>query len=207
MDKKSNDIVWQKMKVNKVDYEQLNGHKSCVLWFTGLSGSGKSTIATELSKVLMARKVHSIVLDGDNLRHGLTKDLGFSQKDRRENIRRIGEVAKLFQQAGFIVMTATISPYLDLRMMIRNLFEEGEFIEIYVKCSIEECVRRDPKGLYKKAKAGQISNFTGISDAYEEPVIPELTIETDKRSIQDSVEQIIGYLESLGFLGQVDSEK
>jgi len=194
MNNKPVNIVWQPTKVSKEDRRRLNGHGSCVLWFTGLSGSGKSTLATEVEKELFQRGVRTYVLDGDNIRHGLNRDLGFGKDDRKENIRRIGEVAKLFVDAGIVTLTAFISPYREDRDMVRALFEPGEFIEIYVKCSLEECERRDPKGLYQKARRGEIRDFTGISAPYEEPVRPELVVETDRETVENSVQKILSHL-------------
>ena len=200
MNNKSANIVWQPTKVSKEDRRRLNGHGSCVLWFTGLSGSGKSTLATEVEKELYQRGVRTYVLDGDNIRHGLNRDLGFGKDDRKENIRRIGEVAKLFVDAGIVTLTAFISPYREDRDMVRALFGQGEFIEIYVKCSIEECERRDPKGLYKKARRGEIRDFTGISAPYEEPVNPELVVETERETVEESVGRVLAFLSSKGLL-------
>ncbi len=192
---KSKNIVWHHATIVKEDRERLFGHKGVVLWFTGLSGSGKSTLANEVEAQLFERGCHTYILDGDNIRHGLNKDLGFSPKDREENIRRIGEVAHLFAQAGVIVMTAFISPYKADRDMARKLSKEGEFIEIYCRCSLEECERRDTKGLYKKARAGQIPEFTGISAPYEAPDNPELIIDTDAEALAESAAKVIAYLE------------
>lgn len=200
MHTKATHIVWHTSKVTKEDRQKLNRHRSCVLWFTGLSGAGKSTLAVELEKVLFDRQIRTYVLDGDNIRHGLNKNLGFSPEDRKENIRRIGEVAKLFVDAGMFVLTAFISPYREDRDMVRSMFQDGEFIEIYVKCSIEECEKRDPKGLYQKAKRGEIKEFTGISAPYEAPEACEVTIETDQYSVEKSVEILMNYLESHGYL-------
>jgi len=200
MNNKSANIVWQPTKVSKEDRRRLNGHGSCVLWFTGLSGSGKSTLATEVEKELYQRGVRTYVLDGDNIRHGLNRDLGFGKDDRKENIRRIGEVAKLFVDAGIVTLSAFISPYKEDRDMVRALFGQGEFIEIYVKCSIEECERRDPKGLYKKARRGEIRDFTGISAPYEEPVNPELVVETERETVEESVGRVLAFLSSKGLL-------
>lgn len=163
-----------------------------------MSGSGKSTIAIELERELYQRKMRTFILDGDNIRHGLNSNLGFSREDRTENIRRIGEVSRLFVEAGIIVLTACISPYREDRERVRSLFKPGEFIEVYVKCSLEECERRDPKGLYKKARAGSIQHFTGLSDPYEAPQNPEIIIESDKQSVREAVYQIIGYLSKSG---------
>lgn len=191
---KSPNIVWHYNQITREDRYRLNRHRSCVLWFTGLSGAGKSTLSTAVEKELFKSGIRSYVLDGDNVRHGLNNNLGFSPEDRKENIRRIGEVSKLFVDAGLFALSAFISPYREDREMVRSRFAEGEFIEIYVKCSLEECEKRDPKGLYKKARNGEISNFTGISAPYEEPEQAELVIETDKQSIEQSVSQVMNYL-------------
>lgn len=193
-------IFWNNFARTKRDRNNLNDHKSCVLWLTGLSSSGKSTLANELDKHLHSQNLRSYVLDGDNVRHGLNKDLGFSPEDRKENIRRIGEVARLFVDAGLFTITAFISPYLEDRNMVRSMFPLGEFIEVYVKCSVEECERRDPKGLYKMARTNQIKEFTGVSAPYEISESPELTIETDKQSIETSVLQLVDYLKTHGYL-------
>ncbi|MBW5470138.1 adenylyl-sulfate kinase [Brevibacillus formosus] len=188
-------IVWHPTTVTKQDRQKRAGHKSCVLWFTGLSGAGKSTLANAVEHELHQRGLASYVLDGDNIRHGLNRGLGFGAEDRRENIRRIGEVAKLFVDAGVITLTAFISPYREDRELARNLVEAGEFIEVYVKCSLEECERRDVKGLYEKARSGEIGQFTGISAPYEEPVQAELVIESDKQTIEEAVQIVLTYLE------------
>lgn len=197
---KSSAVFWHTNQVSHEDRHQLKGHSSCVLWFTGLSASGKSTLANELDKILYEQKVHSYVLDGDNVRHGLNKDLGFSPQDRKENIRRIGEVAKLFIDSGTIVLTAFISPYREDRDMVRNLIGSTEFIEIYVKCSIEECERRDPKGLYKKARNFEIKEFTGVSAPYEEAIKPEITVDTENNSIKECITEILQYLNNHKFI-------
>lgn len=190
----SKDIVWHSATVQKADRRRLNQQKGCVIWLTGLSGSGKSTLANALEKRLYEMGLHTYLLDGDNIRHGLNRDLGFSAEDRVENIRRIAEVAKLFVDAGLITITAFISPFVKERELARSRVEAGEFIEIYVKCALEECEKRDPKGLYEKARNGIIPNFTGISSPYEEPNHPELTVETDQISVDEGVEQILDYL-------------
>ncbi|WP_099362831.1 adenylyl-sulfate kinase [Fredinandcohnia onubensis] len=187
-------IIWHQSTITKNERQQKNQHKSCVIWFTGLSGSGKSSLANALDKELFSLNVQSYVLDGDNIRHGLNAGLGFSKEDRKENIRRIGEVSKLFVDSGQIVSTAFISPFREDRDQVRALFPDGEFIEVYVKCPISICENRDPKGLYQKARNGEISEFTGISSPYEEPNHPELIIETDKLAISQSVGTIINYL-------------
>ncbi|MGN7469775.1 adenylyl-sulfate kinase [Brevibacillus sp. SAFN-007a] len=193
-------IVWHPTTVTKEDRQRRAGHRSCVLWFTGLSGAGKSTLANAVEQELNRRGLASYVLDGDNIRHGLNKGLGFGEEDRKENIRRIGEVAKLFVDAGVIVLTAFISPYRSDRELARSLVEAGEFIEVYVKCPLEECERRDVKGLYEKARRGEIGQFTGISAPYEEPIQPELVIESSRQTIEDSVAAVLAYLEQAGIL-------
>ncbi|MBD3107948.1 adenylyl-sulfate kinase [Bacillus sp. AGMB 02131] len=191
---KSSNITWHEAAITKEDRHRHNGHGSCVLWFTGLSGSGKSTIANAFSSHLFQEGISEYVLDGDNIRHGLNKDLGFSDEDRSENIRRIGEVAKLFVDSGAIVTTAFISPFRSDRQLVRDLFAEGEFIEVYVHCPIEECERRDPKQLYAKARRGEIKDFTGIDSPYEEPLAPEITIRSDLASVEEAVNIIKQYL-------------
>ena len=193
-------IIWHHTAVTKDDRRKLNHHKSAVLWFTGLSGAGKSTIANAVEKCLYEKGLRTYLLDGDNIRHGINQDLGFSPGDRKENIRRIGEISKLFVDAGMIVITAFISPFREDRKMARSLLEGEEFIEVYIKCSLDECKKRDPKGLYKKAKAGEIPGFTGISSPYEEPNKPEIIIESDKQSITESVDQVINYLVKKGYI-------
>lgn len=193
-------IVWHATTVSKQDRQKRAGHKSCVLWFTGLSGAGKSTLANAVDYELHQRGLASYVLDGDNIRHGLNRGLGFGPEDRKENIRRIGEVAKLFVDAGVITLTAFISPYREDRELARGLVEEGEFVEVYVKCPLAECERRDPKGLYQKARSGEIGQFTGISSPYEEPVAPELVIDSAELSVEESVGTILSYLEEKGIL-------
>lgn len=187
-------IIWHPTVITKEARRRLHGHKSAVLWFTGLSGSGKSTLANAVESRLYEKGLCTYLLDGDNIRHGINKDLGFSEAERKENIRRIGEVAKLFVDAGNIVLTAFISPYAADRELARSLVEDDEFIEIYVKCPLAECEKRDPKGLYKKARAHEIAAFTGITAPYEEPAAPNMIIETDKQAIQDAVERIVCYL-------------
>ena len=193
-------LTWHAHTVSSEEREEKFGNKGCTIWLTGLSGSGKSTIANEIDYQLYQRGIRSYVLDGDNIRMGLNKGLGFSPEDRTENIRRIGEVAKLFTQAGIINVTAFISPYREDRNQARAAQGEGDFIEVYVACALEECEKRDPKGLYQKARAGQIPEFTGISAPYEEPENPELVVRTDESSVQESVNQILGYLEQRGIL-------
>jgi adenylylsulfate kinase len=192
---KHSHIIWHQAFVTKQDRQRLNKHKSCTLWFTGLSGSGKSTLANTVDKKLFERGIRSYVMDGDNIRHGLNKDLSFSNEDRKENIRRIGEVAKLFVDSGQIVLTAFISPFCEDREMVKNLFSNGEFFEIYVKCPLNVCEFRDPKGLYSKARKGEIQDFTGISSPYEEPENPDLLIETNLLTIEESAEKLISFLQ------------
>ncbi len=197
---KATNITWHDGAIKKEDRERLLGQKGTVVWFTGLSGSGKSTLAHEVEDKLFERGHLSIVLDGDNIRHGLNKNLGFSPEDRQENIRRIGEVAKLFADAGVIAMTAFISPYRADRDKARSLLGKGEFVEIFVQIPLDVAEERDPKGLYKKARAGEIKEFTGISAPYEEPLYPELTIDTSKLNLEQSAEKVISYLEEQGIV-------
>jgi len=197
---KSEHITWHHATVTKEDRERLTGQKGLTLWFTGLSGSGKSTLANEIQKRLFQRGYLTYVLDGDNIRHGLNKDLGFSPEDRNENIRRIGEIASLFREAGVINLTAFISPYRADRKRARDLSRDGQFIEVFCRCSLEVCEQRDPKGIYPKARAGVIPEFTGISAPYEEPENPELILETDKETVEESVQKIIGFLEERGII-------
>ena len=197
---KAKNIVWHDTTVSKSERESINGHKGGTVWLTGLSGSGKSTLANLLEKALWERGVRSYVLDGDNVRHGLNKDLGFSPADRTENIRRIGEVAALFTEAGVLNVTAFISPYREDRDLVRKMMKDGDFIEIFVECDLDECERRDPKGLYKKARAGEIPEFTGISAPYEAPNKPELTVDTGKQSEEETLALVIDYLESNSYI-------
>lgn len=187
-------ITWHHSTVTKKDRHHLNSHKSCVLWFTGLSGSGKSTLANAVDHALFKQRYMSYVLDGDNIRHGLNSDLSFKIEDRKENIRRIGEVAKLFVDSGQIVSSAFISPFREDRELVRNMFASEEFFEIFLNCPIQVCENRDPKGLYKKARKGEISDFTGITSPYEIPNHPEIIIDTNKITIEESVEKILSYL-------------
>lgn len=197
---KATNLTWHHAAVAKADRRVKNGHGSCVLWFTGLSGSGKSSIANTVSKELHQRGVREYVLDGDNIRHGLNRDLGFSDEDRTENIRRIGEVAKLFVDSGAIVTSAFISPFRQDRDHVRALFEKGEFIEVFVDCPLEECERRDPKKLYEKARRGEIRDFTGIDSPYEAPEQPEITISSDSLSVEEAVGEVLGYLKGEGMI-------
>ena len=191
---KSTNIIYHHATVTRERRNQLNKHKSVVLWFTGLSGSGKSTMSHALEERLFNKGCRTFVLDGDNVRHGLNSNLDFSHKDRTENIRRIGEVSKLMMEAGFIIMTAFISPYREDRIAVRNLIPNGDFIEIYCKASLETCEARDVKGLYKRARAGKIKNYTGISSPYEVPENADLIIDTEQETIEDSVSIIISFL-------------
>jgi adenylylsulfate kinase len=195
-----NFIIPHKGVITKEDRQTLNGHRSTIIWFTGLSGSGKSTLATKLEEMLFEKGVKTYILDGDNVRLGLNRDLGFTAKDREENIRRIGEVARLFVEAGMIVMTAFISPYRKDREFVRSLVDQDEFIEIYVKCPLEVCEQRDIKGHYKMARQGIIKNFTGVDDPYEEPKHPEMVVETERMTVDESVEGIIRFLEERGYI-------
>jgi adenylylsulfate kinase len=197
---KSKHIVWHQATVTKDEREKISGHKGCTVWLTGLSGSGKSTVANMLEKALWERGVRSYVLDGDNIRHGLNNDLGFSPEDRTENIRRIGEVAALFTDAGVINITAFISPYRADRDRVRATMKPGDFIEVFIDCEIDECEKRDPKGLYKKARAGQIPEFTGISAPYEAPEKAELVVKNTRQTAEESLQEIIGYLERNRYL-------
>jgi adenylylsulfate kinase len=199
---KATNITWHEGHVTREERQQLLKQKGVTIWFTGLSGSGKSTLAFTLEHALVQRHQLAYVLDGDNVRHGLNKNLGFSAADREENIRRIGEVAKLFADCGVITMTSFISPYRRDRQTVRALHLAGEipFIEIYVNTPIETCETRDPKGLYKKARAGQLKNFTGIDDPYEAPLAPELTIDATSISPQDATIQVMEYLQKCGHL-------
>jgi adenylylsulfate kinase len=199
-EQKATNIVWHQGAITREDRQQLNGHRGCTVWLTGLSGSGKSTIAVELEKRLLERGVRTYILDGDNVRHGLNKNLGFSPEDRTENIRRIGEVAKLFSDAGLVALTAFISPYRADRDQVRAIMQPGDFIEVFVDCPVEVCEQRDVKGLYKKARAGEIKEFTGISAPYEAPSKPEMVIETSGQSVEKSALQILAYLERQGII-------
>ena len=192
----TNNIVWHDQSVSKLERSEHKNQKPCVLWFTGLSGSGKSTVANALEHELAKRGQHTFLLDGDNVRHGLNKDLGFSDDDRVENIRRIGEVSKLFVDAGLIAVTAFISPFRSDRQLVRDLLAETEFVEIHMNTPLATCESRDPKGLYKKARAGEIKNFTGIDSDYEAPLKAEITLDSSEQSVEECVEQIIGFLTS-----------
>lgn len=193
-------ITWHDHKVSSGERQKLMGHKGAVLWFTGLSACGKSTIANTVDHILHQMGKHTYLLDGDNIRHGLNKNLGFSAEDRAENIRRIGEVAKLFADAGVIALTAFISPYRKDRDAVRALLPPGQFIEIFVDASIDTCEQRDPKGLYKKARAGEIKGFTGIDDPYEAPEKPELVLDSNNKGIDELAGEVVEYLQQRGIL-------
>ena len=197
---KSSNTVWHHATITRADREKLHKHKSAILWFTGLSGSGKSTLAHAVEDYLYKHGVSTLVLDGDNVRHGLCSDLTFSNEDRIENIRRIGEVSKLIIEAGIITLTAFISPFKSDRNAARSLVPHGDFLEIYCQCPIETCETRDVKGLYKKARAGQIPHFTGIDSPYEAPENPELVVNTHEQSLDESVANVIGLLQSRGII-------
>jgi adenylylsulfate kinase len=199
-EQRATNIVWHQGAVNREDRQRLNGHRGCTVWLTGLSGAGKSTIAVDLEKRLLERGVRTYILDGDNVRHGLNKNLGFSPEDRTENIRRIGEVAKLFTDAGMVALTAFISPYRADRDQVRGLMAAGDFIEVFVDCPVDVCEQRDVKGLYKKARAGEIKDFTGVSAPYEAPLRPELALDTSAQSVEESAKQILAYLERQGIV-------
>jgi adenylylsulfate kinase len=199
---KATNITWHEGHVTRQEREALLGQRGCTLWFTGLSGSGKSTLAFTLEHALVRRGRLAYVLDGDNVRHGLNKNLGFSAADRAENIRRIGEVAKLFADSGVVTMTSFISPYRQDRDGVRALHDAGQlpFVEVYVRTPIATCEQRDPKGLYKKARAGELKGFTGVDDPYEEPLRPELTVDATAASPQELAAQVLRYLEGRGIL-------
>jgi adenylylsulfate kinase len=193
-------IVWHDHHVTKQERAALKEQKPCILWFTGLSGSGKSTIANAVESKLLELRKHTYLLDGDNVRMGLNKGLTFSDADRVENIRRIGEVSKLFVDAGSIVLTAFISPFVADRQQVRDLVEDSEFIEVFVDTPLAVCESRDPKGLYKKARQGEIPNFTGISSPYEAPQTPEIHIDNDGLSIEEAADVVVNYLQEKGYL-------
>jgi len=197
---KSSDVVWHQASVSHAERVNANGHKPVVLWFTGLSGSGKSTVANAVDKMLHDHNCKTYVLDGDNVRHGLNGDLTFTDEDRIENIRRIGEVAKLFVDAGLIVSTAFISPFQNDRDVARKLLGEKQFLEVFIDTPLAVCESRDPKGLYKKARTGEIKNFTGISSTYEAPTLPDIHVATDGKSIEQSAQQVVKYLMDNGYL-------
>ena len=202
-EQKATNVHWHEGEVTRDDRQRLLGQKGATLWFTGLSGSGKSTVAVALEKVLLERGRLAYRLDGDNVRLGINKNLGFSAEDRKENIRRIGEVAKLFVDTGVIVLSSFVSPYREDRDVVRALHDAAgmDFIEVFVDCSLSEAEKRDPKGLYKKARAGEIKNFTGISDPYEAPLKPELLLKSDEMSLEAEVTALLDLLEARGILG------
>jgi adenylylsulfate kinase len=197
---KSSNTKWHEASITRHSRNDQNGHKSVVLWFTGLSGAGKSTLAHYVEQKLFDKHCRTFVLDGDNVRHGLCGDLGFSDEDRIENIRRVGEVAKLYLEAGVITLTAFISPFQSDRERVRNILPHGDFVEIYCDCPLEVCEDRDVKGLYKKARAGEIKHFTGISSPYEPPKKPELIVNTGTDSLDDCADQVLSYLVGRGVL-------
>ena len=198
---KSSNTVWHHATVTRARRERLNHHKAMILWFTGLSGAGKSTLAHAVEEQLHQQGCRTFVFDGDNVRHGLCSNLGFSDDDRKENIRRIGEMSKLFVEAGVIALTAFISPFREDRDRVRSLVPDGDFIEIYCKCSVATCEERDVKGLYKRARAGEIKEFTGISSPYEEPENPELVVDTERYSLDTCVQEVIAYLQQKQRIG------
>ena len=197
-EQKSTNITWHQSEIDQAAREELLQQKGCVIWFTGLSGSGKSTVANQVAAHLHQSGRITYVLDGDNIRHGLNKNLGFSPEDRQENIRRIGEVAKLFADAGLITTTAFISPYRQDRDTVRGIMSPDRFIEVFVDCPLEVCESRDPKGLYKKARAGELKGFTGIDAPYEAPQSPELVVDTNQLDVTGCTEQVITYLTEHG---------
>lgn len=207
MTDKEKHIVWHHATVTRQRREQMNGHKACVLWFTGLSGAGKSTLAHAVEERLHQSGCRTFVLDGDNVRHGLSSNLGFGEADRKENIRRIGEAAKLMMEAGLIVMTAFISPFRADREAVRKLMPHGDFNEIYCKASLPTCEARDVKGLYKKARAGEIKNYTGIDSPYEEPESPELIVDTERLDLDASVRSVLVLLCERGILEGSDCQQ
>lgn len=198
----SSNIVWHHGSVTRTKRELLNGHESVLLWFTGLSGSGKSTLAHAVEERLHQNKCSTFVLDGDNVRHGLCGDLGFTADDRNENIRRVGETAKLMLEAGVITLTAFISPFRQERERVRGLMPHGDFLEIYCRCPLDVCEQRDVKGLYRKARAGEIPHFTGISSPYEEPVSPELVVDTSALTLEASVNAVLELLMERGVVSR-----
>ena len=196
-------IKWHNLTIDRNKLEKMRGHKGMVIWFTGLSGSGKSTLANAVNEVLHLDGLSTYVLDGDNIRHGLCKDLGFSDEDREENIRRIGEVANLFMNAGIITITAFVSPFNNDRNKVRNIIGSKDFIEVYCAADIQVCESRDTKGLYKKARLGEIKEFTGISSPYEAPVNPEIVVDTGSLNLNDSVKEVINYLREQNLIERI----
>ena len=199
---RSSNVVWHHATVTRERREAMNGHGSVILWFTGLSGAGKSTLAHAVEEQLHRAGCRTFVFDGDNVRHGLCSDLGFSAEDRVENIRRVGEMTKLFLEAGVIALTAFISPFRAVRERVRSLVPHGDFLEIYCRCPVEVCETRDVKGLYRRARAGEIKNFTGISSPYEEPDGPELVVDTGRLSLDESVALVMDLLRTRGIIGR-----
>ena len=200
----TDNVFWHSSQVSRRMQEARNGHRSFVFWFTGLSGAGKSTIAYALEHELFKRGMSVAVLDGDNIRHGLCSDLGFSKEDRNENLRRIGETAKLFVEAGTIVLAAFVSPYREDRERVRSRMPHGDFFEVYCKCDLDICEQRDPKGLYARARAGEIDNFTGISAPYEEPIKPDIVIDTGRTSIEEEVSEMLSVMQERGLVSTAD---
>ncbi|MGF1751592.1 MULTISPECIES: adenylyl-sulfate kinase [Vibrio] len=198
---KDENVIWHQHYVTKLQRSELKQQKPVVLWFTGLSGAGKSTVAGALETELLRLGHHTYLLDGDNVRHGLCRDLGFSQQDRRENIRRVGELAKLMADAGLIVLSAFISPHREERALVKSLLPEGEFLEVFVDASLAVCESRDPKGLYKKARAGEIANFTGIDSEYEQPIDPDIHLQASEKSVATLVEDCLAVLKEKGIIG------
>ncbi len=194
MSKDERNLTWHHGLISREDRNRFNGHRSGVIWMTGFSASGKSTLAHAMEKLLFEDRIRTYVLDGDNVRHRLNRDLGFTSEDRKENLRRVSEVTNLFCDAGLVVFSAFISPYREDRELARQTIGAVDFHEVYVKCSIDVCESRDPKGIYKKARSGEIKHFTGISDPYEAPENPDLVLETDKYSIEECIDQFVAYL-------------
>ncbi|MCB1866307.1 MAG: adenylyl-sulfate kinase [Chromatiales bacterium] len=201
-----NNLVWHHATVTRTRRERANGHRGAVVWLTGLSGAGKSTVAHALEETLFRRGCRTYVFDGDNVRHGLCSDLGFSEDDRSENIRRIGEMTKLFVDAGIVAITAFISPFRADRQRVRSMFAHGDFYEVYCRCSLEICEQRDVKGLYARARAGEIAHFTGISSPYEEPETPELSVDTGDSSLDETVAELLELLEARGVIARPTRE-
>lgn len=199
-EQEATNVTWHEHNVSSEERQKLNGHKGAVLWFTGLSGCGKSTISNAVDRLLHDRGIHTYVLDGDNIRMGLNKNLGFAPDDRKENIRRIGEVARLFCESGTIVLTSFISPYKEDREQARKIIGEGRFLEVYVDASLETCESRDPKGLYKKARSGEIKEFTGVNAPYEAPENCEIHLDSDAKGVAELANEVVTHLESEGFL-------
>jgi adenylylsulfate kinase len=200
----ADNVFWHQGQVSRADRAERHGHKSFVLWFTGLSGAGKSTLAHAVEAELFRCGHQVMVLDGDNVRHGLCSDLGFTEEDRHENLRRIGEISKLFVEAGVIVLAAFVSPYRSDRDRVRSMLPHGDFLEVYCKCGLETCEARDPKGLYARARRGEVKNFTGISAPYEEPLRPELIVETDKESLAEEVARAMEVLRRMDLVPEGD---